>query len=358
MTGYNLLEVGKLIKSLRKQRGLTQAQLVKQSNVDAATLSKIENGHVMPKHNTLVSLLDKLRFEGWEEMPLFLSEEEIRFRQMIKESGALTEMNNPENLKKLNEYIREIESLPIVQENNLYKQEVAQMKGSALLRPANMAVNQAWGRGGLSAEKIKKEKEAYSFPADVQMQLDSAIELYYEALRITIPAFNIKNIDEYYLSKVEIGLIKGLMNAIYLKGDEDVAINILIALEKSIDNDYRGLAFPGLRYLIIIQNLCLYLNFAQRWEESLAYSSKALEKCIRLNLPMVPNIAYYKGLAILNIIEKEKGTVDVPEAEEAKELLRDAWYGARLTGKIGLQRSAGDIFARAFKTKVDGTPLE
>ena len=42
----NLLELGNKIKSLRKERKLTQAELAKEVNISRTTLSKLENGYL------------------------------------------------------------------------------------------------------------------------------------------------------------------------------------------------------------------------------------------------------------------------------------------------------------------------
>ena len=41
-----LSELGKTIKELRKQKGLSQEKLAEQSGISRATLSKLENGYI------------------------------------------------------------------------------------------------------------------------------------------------------------------------------------------------------------------------------------------------------------------------------------------------------------------------
>lgn len=41
-----LSELGKAIKELRQQKGITQETLAKESNISRATLSKLENGYI------------------------------------------------------------------------------------------------------------------------------------------------------------------------------------------------------------------------------------------------------------------------------------------------------------------------
>ena len=42
----NLLEIGKTIKTLRKEKNLTQGELAKMANISRPTLSKLENGEL------------------------------------------------------------------------------------------------------------------------------------------------------------------------------------------------------------------------------------------------------------------------------------------------------------------------
>jgi len=56
-----LLDLGKNIKDIRRQRGTSQEQLAMQSGMSRATLSKIENGYIanasIVKINHILSLL-------------------------------------------------------------------------------------------------------------------------------------------------------------------------------------------------------------------------------------------------------------------------------------------------------------
>ena len=57
----NLLDLGKTIKTLRKQKGITQEELARQSNISRVTLSKLENGYIanisIVKINQILTLL-------------------------------------------------------------------------------------------------------------------------------------------------------------------------------------------------------------------------------------------------------------------------------------------------------------
>ncbi|WP_457744025.1 helix-turn-helix domain-containing protein [Sulfurimonas sp.] len=60
----NLLELGKSIKTLRKERGLTQEELAKNVNISRVTLSKLENGYIA--NISIVTLNAVLNVLGYE----------------------------------------------------------------------------------------------------------------------------------------------------------------------------------------------------------------------------------------------------------------------------------------------------
>ena len=59
-----LLDLGKTIKELRKQRGLSQENLAKQSGISRATLSKLENGYIA--NISIVTVNQILSLLGYE----------------------------------------------------------------------------------------------------------------------------------------------------------------------------------------------------------------------------------------------------------------------------------------------------
>jgi len=357
MNGFDLHNIGKLVKSLRKQRGLTQADLAEQTGIDVATLSKIENGHAMPKQSTLKSLLEKLRFDPGDTMPLFLSAKETRFNELKQKIVGCGDMQDPKNLEKLSSFLDEAEKDTELYEDNFNRQYILNVRAAILKFPANLAINTSWSKDGLTEEEIIKEKESFSFSAEVAAKLDKAIELYCEAMKITIPAFEIGKVEEYYLSVQELDIVGGLGNSYYIKGENDLAVDLYKRLEKSIDSDYRGNAFIKAHYSRIVANLCNHLLYSYRYEDVVEYANKGLEKSVQLSLPMIPVLAYFKGLAMLHIIYKKNGTYDAPEADDAKMILRDAYHGCKLIGRVSTQRHIEQIFAKWLKIKVDGTPL-
>ena len=59
-----LSELGKTIRTLRKQKGLSQESLAKESDISRATLSKLENGYIA--NISIVTINHILSILGYE----------------------------------------------------------------------------------------------------------------------------------------------------------------------------------------------------------------------------------------------------------------------------------------------------
>ncbi|MFA7444796.1 MAG: helix-turn-helix transcriptional regulator [Flavobacteriaceae bacterium] len=60
-------ELGKKISQLRKEKGLTQEDLVEKCNINVRTIQRIESGEVTPRSYTLKTILTALDYD-WEEI--------------------------------------------------------------------------------------------------------------------------------------------------------------------------------------------------------------------------------------------------------------------------------------------------
>ena len=93
-------EVGKRLKTLRKERQLTLANLAGQSGVSVSTISKIENGALSPTLDVILKLCDGLGVQisdlvtGSETASSRSSTPNSRFSPALKGEGALISTPN------------------------------------------------------------------------------------------------------------------------------------------------------------------------------------------------------------------------------------------------------------------------
>ena len=71
-------ELGKRISELRKEKGLTQEELVEQCNINVRTIQRIEAGEVNPRSYTIKTILNALDFDYEKIRVLSFSPKEIK----------------------------------------------------------------------------------------------------------------------------------------------------------------------------------------------------------------------------------------------------------------------------------------
>lgn len=77
-------ELGKHISRLRKQKGLTQEELVEKCNINVRTIQRIEAGEVNPRSYTLKTILNVLDIENYSAIEKEKLSENIWTREEIK----------------------------------------------------------------------------------------------------------------------------------------------------------------------------------------------------------------------------------------------------------------------------------
>lgn len=85
---YNMKqpELGNLILDLRKQKGLTQEELVERCNINVRTIQRIEAGEVSPRSYTIKSILEAL---GVNSETFFKTEKKVGFEFSTIEKNTL-----------------------------------------------------------------------------------------------------------------------------------------------------------------------------------------------------------------------------------------------------------------------------
>ena len=275
-------EIGKIIKSLRKQRGMTQEELAGHL-MDRTTLSRIESGSSIPSKRVLRLLLEKLCFNSTNVPAFFLSDEDVKYQQLIDDTDSSLAYGKYEEAEKL---IAVLENDIEFMKSNFNAQYV----------------------------QISKALVQYHEADDIMVFWGSLID----AMKITIPAFTIDKISEYFLSKQEIVIINKIAECYYDIEQLDVSISIFTALKENFDNKYLDKDFKGKYYSSILNGLAFYLSHAEKHNEVIEICDEGIEVCRSTGyLFRLPHFIFDKAVSLYALDNKE----------EAERLMKMAYNG-------------------------------
>lgn len=272
---------GKLIKQLRTQKGISQEKLA-EGIVTQANLSRMENGKQVCDKEIMEALLERLGFNPTLSFNnYYYNEKDFKIQQKIKELEELLKLKKVESIDKV---IKELEE-DIDFKKSLNRQFLI------IAKAANI---------------INKKGD-----------LDFAKKLVMEALKISIPSFQEKDIDKYLLSNYELKAIN-LLSVIYInKGESDKSIELLLKLKNSLEKNSVDDMQLGKNLPIIIYNLTRELGLTKRYDEAVELSNIGIKSCIKSNnLNMLPWIVLNKGCCLY----------EIGDMETSKRLLLQAYY--------------------------------
>ena len=303
-------DIGNLIKRLRKQRGLTQEELA-YPIIDRATLSKIESGKVMPSKRTTEALLQKLGFNPVKTIDFFLDDEMSRIHRIMEEIRVLNSHREAAasestlaKAAKVDDLIAQLESNKNFMQSKLNSQFILSNKCK------NAYINKFEG------------------PEEV-------LPIMLEALKITIPEYNQRHIEGYYLTSQEAGIIHDISSMAQLSGDDKTAIEICNALRKNVKENILDMAEMGTWYTVISNSLARCLSLAGRYPEALKVCDEGIAVGRQTKvLISLPNIVAIKARCLFELGNKE----------EAERLYRQAYHACALAGLFatmeGIRQSA------------------
>jgi len=309
-------EVGSLLKRLRKQKGITQLELAHSCGVDPATISKIENGKSSPNRETVLALFQKLGFDTNGTINFFFTEEEAEFENAKNKMNRLMYLNDIPELNAMIEYFEQNEKL---MSDRLVKQYIIHMRAMSLIKEVENESLEKFDKATLSSEEMEKARKETPLSQDTKNKQDNIDELLYESIKITIPSFNLEELDEYYLSVVELRIVNMLAVQYHRRNEHDRAIELYIAiskgLEREIDPNQRGGRYPT-----IVSSLAKILIEKSRFKEAIEYCDLGIKTSIETTrLHLVPTLLYHKADALY-----QSGN-----AEEAQEQIRRAYWMAK-----------------------------
>ena len=299
-----IYHIGSLIKRRRKQKGLTQEELAL-NIIDRATLSKIESGGITPSRKTIETLLQKLGYDPHNLIDFFLNDEESEVQKTIDRLDAV--LFNETAQGSLDKPVKEAERLIALLEEN-----------------------EKFMESKLNVQYVLHKK---AIIAVFTKSSDAPLEMLMDAIKISIPKYSDKHIEDYHLSNQEARIIN-LVAKVYFDNDrKEDAINLLSRLKANfekhcIDNRTMGTLYPS-----VVYNLAGFLCKVGRFEESLKVCENAIEVCKQTGYyRTMPLIVGYKADCLLNLGAKE----------EHARLVKQVFYSSDMFGLFGQRELARD----------------
>ncbi|MCL2245260.1 MAG: helix-turn-helix transcriptional regulator [Treponema sp.] len=289
-----LLNIGTLIKKLRIQQGMTQEDLA-YPIIEQSTLSRIENGQTMPNKSTTEMLLERLGYNPGN-IDIIIDKKTADIHKTMDELYGLLKTESiyddqEDKTKRAEAIIKSLEEDAEFMAERVNRQYI-------LLNKAMCALH-------------RKEN------------LNSVHGMLMEAMKISIPEYNEKEIDKYYLSKQDVRIIN-LTTMVYRdNGRLDDGINVLILLKKNFEETNIDKESRGEYYASVVYALATLLTYANRYEEALKMCDRAAEICIETGVfRLLPLVTAYKVHCLYHLGNKD----------ECSELLKQSYYASKMFG--------------------------
>jgi len=279
------LYAGSLIKEQRKQMGLTLEKLC-DGICDISSLRRIESGQRTPSTFVFIRLMERLGFDATKYFVNITDKAEMNFIDLVNETTALLKAHKNEEAR---DKINALESA----ERLLSKNEGANIRKQMVMSAqCTLSMN-------IRGNKEQRRAKAV------------------EALRLTIPNFDIGNIIEYLFTPIELSIIITLVNTYEI----DTKVDIYYQLKSNMERYFFDESERAKKYTLILSNLANQLTGTGRYKEVLEICAIGISYCIKNDkLDKLPNFKFMKANALF-----AEGNV----TQEIENLVAEAIYGSK-----------------------------
>ena len=247
------LLIGTYILQKRLDKGWTQEKLCR-GVCNAATLSRIENNERMPSVSVVKALLQKLGLPDGQFFAL-LGKDDIAIEKLQKDilndNLQLRRAAQPQRAEIRERILEKLEKLENLggEDNRFVQQFVGSARASAGRRDG-----------------------PYSYEERLEMLL--------EAIRLTIPRFDVKNIADFQYSLIEIIIVNQIALTYAKHGDRKKATSIFRRLLQYIERYNRNLdKYPG-QFCMVAHNCAINFASEKQYPESVALAEKGQRVCV------------------------------------------------------------------------------
>ena len=253
--------LGDIIRSLRKQAGLSQEELA-DGICSAVSISRIENGVQMPSSAVLDKILDKLGAGTYQICNIYYrNEKQLTFEKNAEEIKQLISQG------KLSEANDKLETL-----KDFAKDDTSNMQYYILLA---------------SSIKLYENRDV----SEIIFELKNA-------LKLTKSDFNFADFQNMLLSPLEINILNALIAAMYKNGDILDAIRLGEELFKSMEKHESKLKEYQVSKINLSFNLAQCMEKEHRYKEALNYCEIAEKLSLNSTEQMLlPEIEFIKAKA-------------------------------------------------------------
>ena len=258
-----------LMKMVRKELGLNQAQMAERMHMAQRTLVRIETGERNLGILEYFLLMQILGAPTEDLLPLLLESKELKDYYTYKK---LKNILKDWNIEEIENTLHKLENTPISKQPF-----VAQF---------------------ISFVKIS---------IDEQMPHEQALKELYETLSMSIRSFDEARVKYCRFTYVEICILLGISSKLEALGKPSCAIDIYKDLLESRSNSLTTDEDKAMFLPAILFNLSNVLGRTKKYKESLSYCMRAHEICISYeNYRLVPNILYNMACCYRLLGEEEK----------------------------------------------------
>lgn len=282
-----VFNIGEMIRLRRIECGFSQEELCF-GICEQPTLSRIESGATTPSRSRLTALLQRLGLVH-EKYFFLLSENELEVANLQSEiMTCMVQRDYKTGLAKVEQLEHAMDP-----DDHIVKQYILRSRV-------------AFGK------EINGEIVPYSF--------DERLAMLYEAIRMTVPKFEIEKIDQFVLGADEIQIISQIAKTYTDAGKYSESISIYHKLLNYIESHFKMLNQESTANpvsILVSYNYACALNYNDQYSESIAVADIGLKHSKNLR-----NSSYWGSLLYV----KAYSLYFLGNHEESKRLFYQAYY--------------------------------
>lgn len=274
--------LGEAIKRRRLELGLTQEELC-EGICEPMTISRLENGRQTPSRNRMNALLERLDMPA-DRYYALLSKNELDLENLQKRIVALNLKFQRGNKEQRTEAWQEAQAV--------YQELEAVMEKDDMI-----------SRQMIVCSKIILGK------ADGSMcGFEEKINMLTEAIRLTVPSFDVDEIGKSLYTTAEVKIINQLAVAYILDGDHMEAISILRQLYVYIKKHFKNIPLERAHLNMVAYNYARELLIVGQYKKAIEIAEEGRQVCLDTGHCLVlPDLLDTMAECYCLLGEKKKG---------------------------------------------------